>query len=218
MTEYILKSNTAFWWLKEGSRLCYAEYDNSVVDRVPYILYGKSNFSTQLLKEEEYPKIYEFPYPKPGREMTRVTLKIVDFNSAGYIRDTKFIKPPKELSERGHYLTAPVVWITRNAIFVIWSNRMQNLTIASICSEDNDWYCQKVIEEPVGGKGWLMVNDAPIFTSDKKYFFMRLPIADGLAGTYNHIAQISIDGSKKYFLTHGKYEVTKIFTHRSNKV
>ncbi len=221
--EHILKTHLAYWWMNDGSRLCYASFDNSRVDQMPYVLYGATNLSLQsqvvgsVTGEDDYPQVYSYPYPKPGREISKVTLWITDMNPPSFIRTSRQIIPPREIQGSDHYITAPLVWITKSSVAVVWSRRSQNFTVVSICKEEKDWICEKIIDEQLHSPtGWLIVNDGPIFTNDKNHFFLRLPVADGLAGTYDHIAMISVEGGKKYFLTHGQFVVTKIFAYRSD--
>ncbi|CAG2167256.1 unnamed protein product [Oppiella nova] len=222
--EHILKTHLTYWWLNDGSRLCYASFDNTLVDQMPYIIYGATNASSQSRPlavggggDNDYPKVYTYPYPKPGREISKVTLTVVDISAPNYVRARTQVIPPDEIRGWDHYITAPVVWITKTSIAVVWSRRSQNYTVVSICKEETNWVCNKLIEEQLSGpKGWLMVDEGPVFSDDKKYMFMRLPVADGTFGTYDHIAMIYTESGKKYFLTHGQFVVTKIFAYRSD--
>ena len=60
-------------------------------------------------------------------------------------------------------------------------------------------------------KGWLSITEAPLFAGD--YFFMRMPMADGAAGTFTHVSMNYMHSSKRHFLTHGPYVVTKLLTY-----
>lgn len=118
------------------------------------------------------------------------------------------------LSCRDYYITA-VKWISNERITVVWSKRTFNYTIVSICEKDRDWQCEKIIEESLRShKGWLHVDDAPIFADDGRHFFVRLPVADGAAGTFKHVAMVMTESAKKFFLTHGQYVVTKLLAYR----
>ncbi|XP_054168267.1 dipeptidyl aminopeptidase-like protein 6 [Oppia nitens] len=216
--EHILETNLAFWWFNDGSRLCYASFDNTLVDQMPYIIYGDIN-STNHFKsnDNENLRISNYPYPKPGREISKVTLTVVDISAPNYVRTRTQILPPDELRGLDYYMTAPIAWITKTSIAVIWSRRTQNYTIVSICKEENNWVCNKIIDEQVIGRlGWLIVNKQPIISDNGKYIFIQLPVADGIYGTFDHIAMIYTESGKKYFLTHGQFVVTKILTYRSD--
>lgn len=102
-----MRSPTAFWWLDNGQKLAYAQYDNSAVDRMPVVIYGvgvpggdSDNVSrdSYLLPglDGVYPKIVEYPYPKPGRTNPTVSVWVTDLTSpiAGV---GKQVTPPKEI-------------------------------------------------------------------------------------------------------------------------
>ena len=190
---------------------------------MPYILYDDKNSSFQsesvgvITGEDEYPKVYVYPYSKPGREISKVSLHITEVKSPNYAQTIAKITPPDEIRNYDHYITAPVTWINSSSVVVIWSRRSQNYTVISVCKEDNNWKCKKVVDEQLSTSvGWLLVNDAPIFSDDRKYFFIRLPVTDGMYGTFDQIAMIYTESGKKYFLTHGQYVVTQIFKYRSD--
>lgn len=61
-------------------------------------------------------------------------------------------------------------------------------------------------------KGWLSITEAPIFAED--YYFMKLPVADGAAGSFDQVAMIYFEGNKRYWLTHGQNVVTKLLYYR----
>ncbi|GFV51288.1 venom dipeptidyl peptidase 4 [Trichonephila clavipes] len=41
------------------------------------------------------------------------------------------------------------------------------------------------------GRGWIDIQDKPIFGEDKRFYFIRLPLADGKAGYFRHVAMIN---------------------------
>lgn len=190
---------------------------------MPYILYSDKNSSYQsqalglLSSEDEYPKVYVYPYSKPGREISKISLHITDIKSPNYVQTIAKITPPDEIRNYDHYVTAPITWINSSSISVVWSRRSQNYTIISICKEEHQWKCKKLVEEQLNSPiGWLVVKDGPLFSDDRKYFFIRLPVTDGMFGTFDQIAMIYTEGGKKYFLTHGQFVVTNIFAYRSD--
>lgn len=82
--EYILKSNKAFWWNLDGTKLCFASFDNSLVNQMPIVIYGShTNFTEEKYSVDPsidlvYPKVIKYPFPKPGRANPLVTLWIAD--------------------------------------------------------------------------------------------------------------------------------------------
>lgn len=41
------------------------------------------------------------------------------------------------------------------------------------------------------GHGWIDMADKPVFGQDKRFYFIRLPLADGTAGHFRHVAMIN---------------------------
>lgn len=59
------------------------------------------------------------------------------------------------------------------------------------------------------------MDEAPIFSSD--WFFMKMPVADGKNGNFDHVVMISTSNSqKRHYLTHGSMVVTKLIAYRSD--
>ncbi|RWS15470.1 prolyl endopeptidase FAP-like protein [Dinothrombium tinctorium] len=195
---------------------------------MPVVLYGTNVnvtdeiYGPNLPVDMFYPKVINYPYPKPGRANPVVTLWVADLSSP-MVGTPKQVTPPKEIQEWEYYITA-VQWINNSKISVLWTKRSQNITILTACAESDGWKCEKLFEEQLHAtKGWLEINEAPHFSEDGSRYFMKLPVADGARGTYDHIAMITVDLyslSQKYFLTHGQFTVIKILAYRSdhNKV
>lgn len=49
------------------------------------------------------------------------------------------------------------------------------------------------------GRGWVDIQDKPVFGEDKRFYYMRLPLADGKAGYFKHVAMINTSVSNKLF-------------------
>lgn len=108
-SEFVLKSNIAFWWLANGQKLAFASFDNSQVNQMPVVVYGSapSSFgenisrdtyisSTEESHHQVYPKVTNYPYPKPGRPNPVVSVWVSDFTSP-IARTSKQVTPPKEM-------------------------------------------------------------------------------------------------------------------------
>ncbi|XP_022241764.1 dipeptidyl peptidase 4-like [Limulus polyphemus] len=117
---------------------------------------------------------------------------------------------PMSLTE--HYFTQ-VTWIDRTRLAAVWLRRTQNFSVVSVCHERNGWACDTNLEE-TSKTGWVDMYDAPLFTADKKYYFLRLPVMTEMYGSFRHIAMISINEKRKRFLTEGAYDVIQIVAHR----
>ncbi|XP_074599103.1 inactive dipeptidyl peptidase 10-like [Brevipalpus obovatus] len=219
--EFILRDNKALWWNKDGSQLCYASFDNTHVDKIPIVIYGSSYNNTDDIRSHPspgslyFPKVINYPYPKPGRVNPVVSVNVANMRSTSRI-DSIRLSVPSKLEAGGYYLKK-VEWIDLNRLAIVWSNRDQNLTIVTSCDGDHDWRCNTLVEESLTSQlGWLDIHNAPLFSDDSESYFMIMPVADGPSGTYDHIIQFTRRGNvKRYHLTHGQYVVTKLYAHRN---
>lgn len=106
-TEFVLHSNTAFWWLANGQKLAFATFDNTNVNQMPVVVYGSAGSSyfadnvsrdTYMAIDDNvvYPKIINYPYPKPGHPNPVVSVWVSDLTSP-MARVSKQVTPPKEI-------------------------------------------------------------------------------------------------------------------------
>ncbi|XP_013773505.2 dipeptidyl peptidase 4-like, partial [Limulus polyphemus] len=207
--EEILGNNNPIWWSEDGTRLCFASFDDSLVPEVQYPWYGDYMDENNI-----YPAIVKIRYPKPGTENPIATLWVVDVTFTSSIPAPRSLRPPKEIQEREHYFTQ-VKWIDRSRIAAVWLRRSQNFSVVSICHERKGWACETNLEE-VSSTGWVDMYEPLVFTSDKKYYFIRLPANEGDAGKFRHVAMVSIEDKRRKFLTQGAYDVVQILAHRQD--
>ena len=70
--------------------------------------------------------------------------------------------------------------------------------------------------------GWVDLYEEPVFTDDRKWYFLRLPaLANDREGYFRHIAKIPVeDGRRQQFITKGSFDTTEIlsFDGKSNKL
>lgn len=43
--------------------------------------------------------------------------------------------------------------------------------------------------------GWVDMYEAPVFSPNKRYYFLRSPVADGRAGKFKHVSSIDLEVS-----------------------
>ncbi|XP_076344398.1 dipeptidyl peptidase 4-like isoform X2 [Tachypleus tridentatus] len=205
--EEILGKRNPIWWSEDGTRLCFASFDDSGVSEVRYPWYGD-----YMEENNIYPNLVNIRYPKPGTENPIATLWIADVTFTSSIPAPRRVRPPKQIQEREHYFTQ-VTWIDRTRLAIIWLRRTQNFSVVSVCHERNGWACDTNLEE-TSKTGWIDMYDPPIFTADKKYYFLRLPVMVEKFGSFRHIAMISVNDKRKRFLTEGAYDVIQVMAHR----
>ncbi|KAH7646532.1 inactive dipeptidyl peptidase 10 isoform X2 [Dermatophagoides farinae] len=231
--EHVWKLNNGIW-LKSyigGWMMIYSTIDNTQVEQIPYIIYGKSSKnetqSYQSIYADKptgyvmYPKLYSYPYSKPGKNIPRISLSVTKLNERNQIvyKNQPVTSPfdRTQLDFTDHYLSTGPVWISPYEFIGIWTRRTQEHAIIGKCREQTaEWQCEKLSEEkqlrPIGS---LVLQSRPIISSSGDRIFLILPVSDGLAGMFDHIAQITMDG-KKQFLTHGQYVVTSIYAYRED--
>ncbi|XP_076329096.1 dipeptidyl peptidase 4-like isoform X2 [Tachypleus tridentatus] len=207
--EEILGKNNPIWWSEDGTRLCFASFDDSLVPEVQYPWYGNYMDENNI-----YPAMVKIRYPKPGTENPTATLWVVDVTFTSNIPAPRSLRPPNEIQEREHYFTQ-VKWIDRSRIAVVWLRRSQNFSTVSICHERNGWACETNLEES-STTGWVDMYEPLVFTSDKKYYFLRLPANEEDAGKFRHVAMVSVEDKRRKFLTRGAYDVVQVLAHRQD--
>lgn len=201
----LFHSNNALWWSKDGTKICYATFNDTLIRPLEYTLYGSFENLNNI-----YPSLIGIRYPKAGHEIPKVTLSVAILAENSF--KIKAITPPEEFLNIEYYVTS-VKWIDNQSISINWLARWQNTSIISICREEDNWNCEKILQVDSSGEGWVEMNDAPLFTDDKKHYFVRLPVADGEAGDFWHIAKINVESGRRDFLTHGKYDIIKLVAY-----
>ncbi|XP_054710393.1 inactive dipeptidyl peptidase 10-like [Uloborus diversus] len=201
----VFHSNKALWWCPDGSKLAYAVFNDTQVDVMTYPWYGSYEDSTNV-----YPQTIRLRYPKPGTVNPKASLWVADFSQS--LPVTEEVMPPPEIKDQDYYLTE-VQWIDENRLLAMWLRRAQNSSIVSICNiADSGWMCHKHMQEDTS-YGWVDMYEAPVFSNNKRYYFLRLPVADGKAGRFRHIASFDFNTARKDFLTHGSYDTTAILAY-----
>ncbi|XP_076313113.1 prolyl endopeptidase FAP-like isoform X4 [Tachypleus tridentatus] len=208
--EEILSTNNAVWWSEDGKKLCYATFDDSSVKEMKYPFYGNYDDEDNL-----YPKIMNLRYPKPGTSNPKVMLQVVELSTNPSHPENMTI--PEEMKDKDHYITQ-VTWIDNSRLLVVWLCRSQNYSIISICEKvNNRWQCVKNVEEK-STSGWVELYDKLVISEDKKAYFVRLPVNDGLNGKFRHVFKVDIQEKQKISVTHGSYDVTGILSHQNDTV
>lgn len=206
--------------------MCYSVIDNRELEQMSYILYGKSSNDSsfqalpvddKLSEQNSYPKVYTYPYPKPGKAIPKIHLMVTKMTDRNEIKYKALpVREPFDNNTK-YYLSVGPVWTSAYEFVAIWTRRNQDVAIIAKCREQStEWHCKRLTEEkqlrPIGS---LVLQSRPIVSDSGRSIFMPLPISEGVYGTYNHIAQITMDG-KKQFLTHGQFVVTDIFAYRED--
>ncbi|XP_076369870.1 prolyl endopeptidase FAP-like [Tachypleus tridentatus] len=207
--EEILGKTKPLWWSEDGTRLCYASFDDSGVAEVQYPWYGDYTDENNI-----YPSLKKVRYPKPGTENPIATLWVVDITFTSSIPAPRNLRPPKEIQEREHYFTH-LTWIDQTRLSVVWLRRTQNLSVISICHEWNGWACNTNLEE-TSTTGWVEMTNHPIFTADTNYYFILAPVIIKEKSTFRHVVMVNVNEKIKRTVTRGEYDVIRILAHRQD--
>ncbi|KDR11620.1 Inactive dipeptidyl peptidase 10, partial [Zootermopsis nevadensis] len=135
--EEILKSPNALWFSPDAQFLLYACFNDSLVGELKYPWYGR------IQERLRYPQIRMLRYPKAGTRNPETTLWVVDLKHPTRLNPVD-LKPPlvPQPNSQDHYFTA-VTWLAHHQVAVIWMNRVQNMSIISLCRGPT-WNCDTV--------------------------------------------------------------------------
>lgn len=84
--------------------------------------------------------------------------------------------------------------------FSIITNRFFPILLSHKCIISHKEYSFQQIQEETNS-GWVDMYEAPVFSQNKRYYFLRSPVADGKAGRFKHVASYDLEVShfKTYF-------------------
>ncbi|XP_068103545.1 inactive dipeptidyl peptidase 10 [Hyperolius riggenbachi] len=199
--EELLNTHIAHWWSPDGERLAFLMINDT---QVPNIIIPQYTGSV-------YPLGRQFPYPKAGQTNPAVKLFVANLYGPTH---TLELMPPESLRSRDYYITM-VKWIGNTRTVVRWLNRLQNISILTVC-EATTGACSKKYE--IVSEVWLSKqNEEPVFSKDGSIFFMTVPVKQGGRGEFHHIAMFTVqaktDQVNVRHLTSGSWEVINILAY-----
>jgi len=204
--EEILHTSRAHWWSPSNTYLCFAQFDDSAVPTYRFPFYGPG--------ENIYGNIEEFAYPKAGDKSEGITPRVKLFIvTPQYGTSRKQLHPPANLGL--DYYFQHLAWQDDEHVFVIWTNRVQNYSVYSICeAKYGDCYINQV-ENTHEGRGWIDMSK-PVFIKDN--YLIVHPEQDAMTGYWKHIAIISTPIRREGFriyITQGQWDVLEILAYNS---
>lgn len=204
--EEILSTNKAMYFPASGTKVAFAQFNDTQVEEFFYTKYGDPSDPIAA----QYPQQIGLKYPKAGRSNPTVNIMVASITGSGL----KPVIPPQEVTDytRG-YLYSTATWISDERLSIIWLNRVQNRSSVSECSETaKEWVCKSLYSQSQTG-GWLDVFQPPVYRSDGMALLQIQPRSIEQK-SYPHIKLITLgsDGSleKETFITAGQMVVTKI--------
>ena len=165
-----------FKWSPDGRSVAFWQFDTSGVERFTLI-----NNTADL-----YPKIFQFPYPKPGTTNSAVRVGIVP--AAG--GRTVWVKSAEPL--RDHYIPR-MEWADERTLVVQNMNRLQNRNDV-LLADAADGETRRVLRDE--GKAWVEEMDEVVWLAGGREF-VWVSEKDG----WRHAYAVERDGSGERLLT-----------------
>ncbi|XP_063877322.1 inactive dipeptidyl peptidase 10-like isoform X3 [Scylla paramamosain] len=195
--EYILHSVSAVWASANGTRLCYATFNDTNVLEMKIPVYN-----------DVYPTIQPVRYPKVDMPNPSVSLWVVELGRPTPTPTPKDLKPPTRVKSQDHYFTA-VSWVDEDTVAVVWRNRAHNISVLTTCTPPM-WYCEELYVEESTTRRWTTIEQAPLFAKNGTEYLTVAPLVDGTLGTFPHVHH-GIEGNKHLNpLTFGPYTVFSV--------
>nr|XP_054753411.1 inactive dipeptidyl peptidase 10-like isoform X2 [Lytechinus pictus] len=202
--EEILSDDDALYWNKDGSRLVFAQFNDTQVPKAWYPCY----------ENKVYSEIKYVNYPKPGYPNPTIKLLVMPVEDATNLVQ---LQPPRQFQDQEYYYRS-VVWKDRYQVAVTWWNRPQNVSVTTICQVDTG-VCDLNYEQETPN-GWIVQRGDIIFAEDGLSYFTILPEREGPRGSFYHIAQVTAESGQRgqvTFLTQGIWEVTQIVGYNAER-
>lgn len=223
-------NEATLWWSNDGRYLAYLSFDDAQVEPTPIEYYD-----SYLTESNNNPKIHYEPYPRAGGVNPRVSVHVVDLTSSVSSEEVESttILPPVELVRQqqadprlGYYVTY-VGWLPNNQMLVMWSNRAQNSSILSLCSNSNDqnglfssrnnlWKCDTLssfaqrIPPSTEAKRTILTA----FNSNgTRLIFFALPRPDSEIGDHYHVAMLRGEERAPKYLTYGQFDIDRLINY-----
>ncbi|XP_023340211.1 inactive dipeptidyl peptidase 10 [Eurytemora carolleeae] len=144
-------------------------------------------------------------YPKPGRTNPGVKVYSAPVRSISRTPRSMRLDPPSYFNDRERIIYA-VTWASDSEVSLTWENRHQNYSVVNICDvggSSPDCQDALVMTSP---KGWLELEEAPVYTEDGRRFAMALS-----ANGYKQVNVVNRDTNQRVPITSGAMVVTNIF-------
>ncbi|HRG32636.1 MAG TPA: DPP IV N-terminal domain-containing protein [Saprospiraceae bacterium] len=177
----------AYEWSPKGDQILYLKIDESKVEE----------FSTLLYKEDLYPRVQTFKYPKVGCRISLVTAWNYQLkgNKTNSLNFSHLIK--------GDYYLPRIQWLPDNQnVCLAFLNRAQN-QISYLIGNAGNGSSRLLLNKK--STNYILLGDPLVFSPDLQYFLFR----DNCDG-YHHLYKYNLDGKVISQLTSGVNEVTSV--------
>jgi dipeptidyl-peptidase-4 len=175
----------AFKWSPDGQRIAFWQFDTS----------GVSRFTLINDTDELYPRIFQFPYPKPGTTNSAVRVGLGRADGSG----TAWVKSAEPL--RDHYIPQ-MDWADERTLVVQNMNRLQNRNDVLLADATNG-ETRRVFRDE--GKAWVEAMDEVVWLTGGREF-LWVSEKDG----WRHAYAVKRDGSGERLLTKFEGDIVSV--------
>ncbi|MCC6814921.1 MAG: DPP IV N-terminal domain-containing protein [Saprospiraceae bacterium] len=189
------------WIYEEEFTLTRAYEWSPYSDQIAFLKFDESNvkeFSMEYYKDQPYPEVYKFKYPKVGEENSSLSVWIYNLNK----------KKPQILNtgigSKDNVYIPRINWThTENQLCVTTINRTQN-NLKLILVNTNVNTFRVLLDEK--NNYYIELHDNLVFSKDGKYFFWSSE-----QNGYNHFYRYSMNGKLINQITNGENEVSSFY-------
>lgn len=193
--EEVFATDISMWWSPNGDKLSYTRMDDTLIPTFPIPYYVQPGY-------DEYPKMVELKYPKPGYPNPPIDVGVYDLNSKmGKLLDIKSSKIEDKLITQ-------VTWVSAKDVLIRVSTRSSDLLEFYLVNTAT--YSPKLVRSHTMENGWFEVTFDTFYIPKNEKLGLK---DDGYIDTvvvdgYNHLAYFSPPSSSEgLLLTKGKWEV-----------
>ena len=142
--EEVLEDDKAYWWAPDGKKIVFGSYNDTKVENYTLEDYGPWR------EIDPYPYIEQIAYPKVNMTNPTVTVTLVNFENG---ITQRVVAPPRSLEGQEVHFSW-VEWVNEDFFAVQWMNRVQNVTVVTMCHVESIDDCVEIFanEEP---SGWI---------------------------------------------------------------
>ena len=165
----MLATDNALYWSPKGLRVAFIQFNDTQVPHFSFPLYGDSH--------DAYTQPDVFRYPKAGFTNPTIKLFVREVGGGGASTSANLeLLPPANHHLGDDYLIGNVKFRDDDALLVIWTNRVQNESIISLCdvSSATPKCYENLRDDSTDGWSWVMPrNELYLALDGSKYFLVN---------------------------------------------
>ena len=159
----MLSTDHAVYWSPSGTKLAFLHFNDTQVPQFAFPVYGDYH--------NAYTKSDVFRYPKAGFTNPEVRLFVRDVSDPSKTSNVELL-PPVGHTLGDDYLVGNVKFRDEDTLLVIWTNRVQNESIVSLCDVETGKCYVNLRESSSNGWAWVMPKKELFLANDGSAYFM----------------------------------------------